>query len=118
MNTKLLPFGNKYFIRALAYKCHILQVCVPLIYRVGNKEKMTLKGILCRSRHHLGNTMEAPVDTSGCQFPQAQGRVAHALQNFVSDGDHMLGTILLTRSFVVPQMLLPTEHQGQQKTQN
>lgn len=88
-----------------------------LIYSMGDGEKMALKGILHRSKRHLGHLpseatlwkfLKIPLDVS---FPSHKAEVisaAHVLQNFAPDGFQMLGIILLTRSSIVPSMLQPT----------
>ena len=82
-----------------------------LIYTVRDGGKMALKGILHRSKHHLGHLpreatlwkfLKIPLNVS---FPSHEAELisaAHVLQNFAPDGYQMLGIILLTRSSIVP----------------
>lgn len=78
----------------------------PLIYSVGDGERMALKGVLHRSKHRLGHLpsqatlwklLKIPLDVS---FPSHKAELispAHVFQNFAPDGYQKLGIILLTR---------------------
>lgn len=71
----------------------------PLIYSVGDGERVALKGVLHRSKHHLGHLpsqatlwklLKIPLDISFSGHKAELMSAAHVFQNFAPDGYQML----------------------------